>query len=403
MTAEYYDLDLSFCMIAKNEEHYLSRHCPVISPLISEFIFVDTGSTDRSMEIARQYGARIFQKKWENDFAAVRNYALKQATKKWILVLDADEIISPRDFPALASCLKSNPDAGGFVFRIRNYLNDPDYENWLPNLADCEEGKGYKGFTEFTVVKLFENKPWVHYTGAAHDLVEYSIADRPKVFTDILIHHYGMALGKERDKAKDEDYLKQLQQDLIHHPRLFKTRYTLGRQLFRLDRFQEAEKEFLASLQIRPESDTAFLNLGMTYVQMKEYGQAAECLKRSLKINSSFSEAWNSLGVVFAGEKHFAEAESHFRKACKLNPYSPKFINNLASSLLLQGKAEEAFDLIEKILKDFDDYVPALVNRLKILVIRKDYQTAMSVARRILLLDKEFAPTVQDIIKDITI
>ena len=158
MTAEYYDLDLSFCMIAKNEEHFLSLHCSVISPLISEFIFVDTGSTDRSMEIARQYGARIFQKKWENDFAAVRNYALKQATKKWILVLDADEIISPRDFPALASCLKSNPDAGGFVFRIRNYLNDPDYENWLPNLADCEEGKGYKGFTEFTVVKLFENK-----------------------------------------------------------------------------------------------------------------------------------------------------------------------------------------------------------------------------------------------------
>ena len=126
MKKENYHLDLTLCMIAKNEEEFLSKHLPMITPLVSEFIFVDTGSNDRSVQVASENGAEVFEREWQSDFAEVRNFAIRKATKKWILVLDADEIISPKDFPIIAEELEKNPDAGGFIFRQRNYLIDPD-------------------------------------------------------------------------------------------------------------------------------------------------------------------------------------------------------------------------------------------------------------------------------------
>ncbi|MCK5708293.1 MAG: tetratricopeptide repeat protein [Candidatus Aureabacteria bacterium] len=398
MESNEYKLDLTLCMIAKNEEHFLSKHLPVMLPLVSEFVFVDTGSTDRSIEIAGEYGAKIFKKEWQSDFAEVRNFALKKASKKWILVLDADEVISPKDFSYIKECLEKKPDVGGFVFRQRNYLLNLDSENWMPNLTDYEEGRGYTGFMDVSVVRIFENKPHVHYTGAAHDLVEYSIAKRPKVDTGLPIHHYGMARGLDKEKEKDEEYLKQLEKDVQNHPELFKTRYTLGRLLFRLKRYKEAEIEFLKALEIRPRSEVAFLNLGMTYYESGDLKKAKENLRYCLQINGISKEAWNSLGVVEASVEAFSAAEECFRKAVQINPQSPKFKNNLALALFSQSKQKEAQEILQPVINKFPEYVPALTTFLKILVSIKDNTEAVKTAKNILNLDKSYAATVQEII-----
>ncbi len=83
-------------MIVKNEEKYLERCLSALKPILdgveSELIITDTGSEDRTVEIAKKYTNNLFFFKWNNDFSAARNYGLKQASGEWFMFLDADEI-----------------------------------------------------------------------------------------------------------------------------------------------------------------------------------------------------------------------------------------------------------------------------------------------------------------------
>ncbi len=85
--------DLSVAIIACNEERIIAKTLAAVAPLAGEIILVDSGSTDRTVEIARQYGAQCHYREWHG-YAAQKNYAISLATKKWILSLDADEIVT---------------------------------------------------------------------------------------------------------------------------------------------------------------------------------------------------------------------------------------------------------------------------------------------------------------------
>ena len=79
-------------MIVKNESRCLARCLRSIRPVVDEIVIADTGSTDGTIEIAREFGAKISRFDWVNDFSAARNFALNQAVGEWLLVLDADEV-----------------------------------------------------------------------------------------------------------------------------------------------------------------------------------------------------------------------------------------------------------------------------------------------------------------------
>jgi glycosyltransferase involved in cell wall biosynthesis len=85
---------LSLAMIVKNEARCLARCLQSIRSIVDEMVIVDTGSTDDTVEIAKNFGAKLFHFDWVNDFSAARNFALDQTTGNWILVLDADEVAS---------------------------------------------------------------------------------------------------------------------------------------------------------------------------------------------------------------------------------------------------------------------------------------------------------------------
>ncbi|HVP07398.1 MAG TPA: glycosyltransferase, partial [Candidatus Acidoferrum sp.] len=82
---------VSACMIVRNEEELLGRCLESIRDWVDEIVVVDTGSTDRTEEIAKSYGARVFHQPWEGDFSKHRNYSLERAICDWTLVIDADE------------------------------------------------------------------------------------------------------------------------------------------------------------------------------------------------------------------------------------------------------------------------------------------------------------------------
>ncbi|MBE5935805.1 MAG: glycosyltransferase family 2 protein [Lachnospiraceae bacterium] len=86
-------IDVSLCMIVKNESEVLDRCLKSIYDLVEEIIIVDTGSVDNTKEIARKYTDKIYDFKWCDDFAAARNYAFSKATKEYIYSADADEVV----------------------------------------------------------------------------------------------------------------------------------------------------------------------------------------------------------------------------------------------------------------------------------------------------------------------
>ena len=84
---------ISLCMIVKDEEEMLPRCLESVRGAVDEIIVVDTGSSDRSVDIAREYGASVVEFAWCEDFAAARNAGLERASGDWILFLDADEAL----------------------------------------------------------------------------------------------------------------------------------------------------------------------------------------------------------------------------------------------------------------------------------------------------------------------
>ena len=88
---------ISQCMIVKNEEANIERALTWGKGIVSEQIVVDTGSTDRTMEIARQMGAIVYKFPWLDDFSAAKNFAISKARYEWVAFLDADEYLAPGD------------------------------------------------------------------------------------------------------------------------------------------------------------------------------------------------------------------------------------------------------------------------------------------------------------------
>ncbi len=105
-------MKLSLVMIVRNEARCLARCLQSARPIVDEMIVVDTGSTDGTIQIAEQQGAKVFHFQWINDFAAARNFALDQATGDWMLALDADETITPELAAEIQCFVHGQPKIG---------------------------------------------------------------------------------------------------------------------------------------------------------------------------------------------------------------------------------------------------------------------------------------------------
>ena len=100
-------MKINLVMIVKNEERSLRKCLESAKPIVDEIIIADTGSNDRSLEIAREMGAQVFEFSWVNDFSAARNFALSHSDADWNLVLDADEYLRPASRKQLEKILES--------------------------------------------------------------------------------------------------------------------------------------------------------------------------------------------------------------------------------------------------------------------------------------------------------
>ena len=178
-------------MIVRDEEFSLENTLMTARPHVDEMIIVDTGSTDQTVSIAKKYADKVEHFKWIDDFSAARNYSLQFATKPWILVLDADEIIRPDDYVRLKEASHSDV-YDGFYLTQRQYLGKSkgDSATWNPVDPDDPYSKHYQGYHDNPVVRLFRNKESIKFSGPIHELIDASVGPERLGVSDIRIHHY---------------------------------------------------------------------------------------------------------------------------------------------------------------------------------------------------------------------
>ena len=114
-------LRLSLCMIVRDEEEMLPRCLEAVAAAVDEIVIVDTGSQDRTVEIARSFGAKVIEREWTGSFSDARNASFDDATGDWIIYLDADEILVAGDVATLRHAVQ--PDVARGVLPRRDELH----------------------------------------------------------------------------------------------------------------------------------------------------------------------------------------------------------------------------------------------------------------------------------------
>jgi GT2 family glycosyltransferase/cytochrome c-type biogenesis protein CcmH/NrfG/predicted SAM-dependent methyltransferase len=194
---------VSLCMIAKNEERFLADCLASVDGVVDEIVFVDTGSTDRTIEIAKGCGAAIYQFEWTENYSDARNEALKHATGDWILMLDADERLDPAAKAAILRAVRAS-DTDAYELLFHNY---------------CREGSSSPDIVH-RVCRLMRNRPEYRFQGRIHENNVPSIVASGGVIRelDAIVHHYGYRADVKKDRNKHERYLKLLHAELEDKP-----------------------------------------------------------------------------------------------------------------------------------------------------------------------------------------
>jgi hypothetical protein len=213
-------LTLSLCMIVKDEEEMLPGCLEAVRPFVDELIVVDTGSTDRTVEIAASFGARVLHFPWNGSFADARNVSLEAATGDWVMYLDADEHLVPEDGPMLRELL-GRTWREGFELVETNYTRDEGAGQAVTHLA----------------LRIWRHRPQYRFEGAIH---EQKTRNMPTYLrerfeqTGIRVRHYGYLQGRIEDRDKSRRNLELLEREAGERPTPFMA-FNLGSEHLALD------------------------------------------------------------------------------------------------------------------------------------------------------------------------
>lgn len=284
---------VSLCMIVKNEQARLARCLASVAPVVDEMLIVDTGSDDRTADVAKVFGARVIDAPWTDDFAAARNAGLAAAAGGWVLIMDADETLSARDHEAFRRLLAdTEPASAAFVMTTRNYTNRLNALGWQANgdrYPDDAEGFGWFPSDK---VRLFPNRPDVRFSFPVHELVEPSLAAAgiPVRPCGVPIHHYGK-LDDAAAAAKGEQYFRIGMEKLSRMAEDPAALKELAVQALNLGRWREGVDLWERLDRLRPACADVLVNLGTAYLNSGRYEDAVRAASRAVRLAPDMKEA----------------------------------------------------------------------------------------------------------------
>ncbi len=184
-------MKLSACYIVRDSEDVLETSLQSIVNDVDEIVVVDTGSTDRTVEIASKYGASIYEYPWQDDFAAARNFALEKAQGEWILFLDADEYVIAKTTTKLKQII-SKYGAGKETLLVKIINIDTEQQD---NILDA-----------FFAPRIFKNNARLYYTGKIHEQLLREGKETPDAGIvpemEMFLYHTGYSSAQMRVKAE---------------------------------------------------------------------------------------------------------------------------------------------------------------------------------------------------------
>lgn len=284
---------ISLCMIVKNEEKNLPQCLKSLLPVVDEIVIADTGSTDRTREIAAIFGARVISISWDDDYSTARNASLREACGNWILVMDADEAISQQDYPSILSLVNSSPEQTvAYTVISRNYTNRVDLEKWQPNRGEYPQDERGRGWMPSDKTRLFPNHATIRFENAIHEMVEPSL-DRLGILSlpaPFVVHHYGY-LDDERQQRKQQQYYELGKRKMAETGGSPTAIVELAIQAAAVKKFEEAISLWQRALEIDPHSPLVSFNLGYVYLQLGMFQEGSDASRRAMELKEDYQEA----------------------------------------------------------------------------------------------------------------
>ncbi len=353
-------MNLSFCIIVKNEEAALPQCLDSVRQVVDEMIVVDTGSTDRTRAIAASYGARVYEFAWCNDFAAARNASLSYAQGDWVLVLDADETLVPDIVPTIQQLI-SNP------------------QHLVINLVRQEIGAAQSPYS--LVSRLFRRHPQIYFTRPYHAMIDDSVdrllPQEPnwqiKSLSSVAIWHTGyqpdvIASQNKAVKARSimEGYLADHPKDPYVCSKLGALYVQMGEITTGLALLQRG----LQSLQSSPAQNPSMLyeihyHLGSVYAEQTQHYLAEQHYQAAIRqaiLPALKLGAINNLGNLLKAKGNFAVAQSLYQQALTIDPTFAIAHYNLGLTLKAMGQLGDAIRHYHQAIAIQPDYADAYQN-----------------------------------------
>ena len=367
---------ISLCMIVKDEESMLPRCLKSVQGFVDEIIVVDTGSTDRTVEIAQQFGAAVYHHPWKDDFADARNVSLQYAQGDWILALDADETLMPDCIPALQAAIE-NPHCLAITL--------------------LREEMGAQQNPYSLVCRLFRRHPQIQFQRPFHETIDDDITaliqqephwEVHSLSTPAIAHDgyrpEAIAQRQKSDRAERimSRYLKAhpqdaymcsklgalyvtqgqhalglslLEQGLAAQPEASATHYELhyhlGLAYTATHQIAMAQQHYELALETElPDllKLAAYINLAALYSDSQNWTQAEALLTYVALIQPDLADsecaaiAHYNLGLVYKAQGNFSAAITAYAQAIALHPNNPEAYQNLGVVYFKQGQVLES-------------------------------------------------------------
>lgn len=316
-------------MIVKNAADTIRPCLESAHKMVSQIVIADTGCTDNTCDIARDFGATIISFPWENNFASARNAALAPMTTDWVLVLDADEEVdrgAKQHIPALLHAA----DVGGYVTPIRNYMPNRFNRGWdrvgVPNDYKHERAKNAPSYIAHENCRLFRKHPRIFFTGRIHELVEQQIRalELKLPMANFFIHHFGHLADQEARSKKRIFYRDLLRTKVEEKPDDPVAWTQLGLHEFEcFNQPEEALRCFERALTLQPTAPETWLFTGMVLLKLERYQEALNALEHDQRKGSSTALREDLRGDALYGVGRYKEAQMAYRRSLKLSGNNP--------------------------------------------------------------------------------
>ena len=358
---------ISLCMMIKDEEEFLPRCLDSVKDCVDEIVIVDTGSTDRSVQIAESYGAKVYHHPWEHDFSKHRNQSISYATKGWILILDADEVL-------VSDCGKA----------IRETVKDESIDS--VNVVVKSAFDHRSGVAVHNSVRIFRNNAAIRYEGRVHNRLIGHTASKTAPIT---ILHEGYNLPPEESRKKLDRTIALLRKEITDKPEDPRAYHHLAACHISENRYAQAIDSALKAITLAEDtndSDPLYLwshfILGLSYLKIGKVDEAEEICLKSIGKNSKHLDSHYLLCITYFHKRQWTKSlyhsDQYFVLLERIRLYPGEFgpmVHNTTNhqwrihfhrgfafkALAQQEKAEEAFSTALNLCDDRREYYKLLV------------------------------------------